>query len=185
MRAIVYICCDGKQRQLGEQAIRLAWSDAPIDRKQPISMGAESNWAIADIFTYRNSDLEDLEAISVVYIYRGNKPSRTDWEFLAFKDSYPMQSLEIQTSEVGSNFLGWTVHCDGERPQVGQYLVTYGIKRDGSSVRAIEPWFRSDVVSFFCDTTYLSDTTDIPFNKVHLSLHKIRVLSEAPKKALA
>ncbi len=146
MEIVVYICCDAKQRKLGEQSIRLAWIDEAPEIYDCVSMGGERDWCPASIWRYTGDGL----SASVVNLYRRIVPERSDWELAGLKEDFPNQSLEVKISEVGSNFLGWELATDGEPPQNNQYILSYGISPAGEKSINVEPWFTTEVSTLEC-----------------------------------
>ncbi len=170
MNIVVYQCCDGSQRQLGESATRLAWCEGDIDFEAPISMGEEENWQIAHVSSFQ-SVMSRVQQIYFVYIYRDVKPDKSEWEWLAYKESHPFQALEIQISEIGGNFIGWTARILGDIPKVDEYIVSYGMKEDGTKITKVEPWFKTHLELF------VSDDPDAAFSSIYLSYHKIKTVA--------
>jgi hypothetical protein len=172
LKIIAYICCDGKQRELGEQPMRFIWSDARPKPKELISMGDKPDWMIAAIADYESPEPEQIPSVYVVYVYRGELPARSEWEFYACKESHPNQSLEIQISEIGANFIGWEASMDGELPEVEQYIVSYGVSPSGDKLVRVEPWFKTEVVAL---ESYIPERA---FKRVHVSKHIIKTVSK-------
>lgn len=179
MKIVVYLCCDDSQRRLGEQSIRLAWCDRAITPDEKVSMGNKDDWAIAQTTTYTNRSRGDIQQIEIVHVYRDVKPDKTEWEFLSYKDSHPSQAFEVQISEVGSNFIGWVAHISGKAPNLGEYVVSYGIKEDGSKTVRVEPWFTRELEVF------TSDDADSAFATVYLTHHIIKSVESAVKEMAA
>lgn len=172
MRVVVYICCDPDQRELGEQPIRLAWADnhlAPAN----VSMGKDENWRIAQTNTYRYPVQDTISSIEVSYVYRGEIPPTSEWQFLRYARNYPNQALEVRIADIGSNFLGWAVLPYGDVPEVNEYLINYGIKPDGTKLMRAEPWFRTAINNFH------SDESNPPFAGVYLVHHQMKTVETA------
>lgn len=177
MKVVVYICCDPKQRELGEHSVRLAWAD---DSSQPdqISMGKERNWSIAQSASYLCSDQEPISQVEVAYVYRDDMPSPAKWQFQTYQEDYPLQALEVRVADIGSNFLGWAVRPQGGVPEIDEYLVNYGIKPNGTRMARTEPWFKTAVDSFH------NSEAIRPFASVHIVHHQIKDLAKVPSVAV-
>ncbi|MBE9064996.1 hypothetical protein [cf. Phormidesmis sp. LEGE 11477] len=174
MNIIVYQCCDLSQRQLGEQPIRLTWSDAPPAVGKAISMGAESDWHIAEFYTYKQQSTGLVDGIYFAYVFRENIPDLERWPYIPYRKSHPHQVLEIQIPEIGGNFIGSKVNVVGRAPTLNQYITSYGV-RDGKTVSIIEPWFKVQSDRF----EELEQNS--PFEFVYLSYHQIRPTDDSDR----
>ncbi|MGB3787810.1 MAG: hypothetical protein WA949_07355 [Phormidesmis sp.] len=175
MDIVLYECCDGTQRHIGEESTRFAWLNSPIDIDQPISMnGVEADWRIADIITYKNTQQSEIEHIHFAYVYRGDVPPlRSEWPYLKYREDYPTQAFEIQIAQIGGNFIGWVAHINGDAPATDKYNITYGIRPDGTRVTRVEPWFKTKAEVF------TSEDSVSPFATLYLSHHIIKPIEAA------
>lgn len=180
MKIVVYQCCNSEQRKAGEKALRLAWTDQKGSYyAEPVSMGGVADWKVAEVFTYQSSESQAINYVEFVYVYRGEKPDPSTWAFIAYRNSHPAQSLEIQISEVGSNFLNWVANIDGSKPEVGKYILSYGIDENGISHTRVEPWMTTDVVEL---TPH--GEAKVPFSRIDISLNQIKAVSTVPAIAV-
>ena len=161
MKLAIYQYCDESQRLPHELSIRFVWCDRAPEIEETVSMGGEPDWKIADITAYKgNSTVDCVYAVS---LYRDNCPNRAEWELYELKKVYPLQALQVQLSNVGSEVLGYEVDFTGQQPTVGNPLIRYGLQEDTFVTRR-EALQVSDVVGF----SPVDENKSIPFQQVSL-----------------
>ena len=167
MNITILQVCDSAQREIGEEDTKLLWCDRPPQLKQQMSMGRCADWQIVEVVPYCSMHDSVIDVIYFAFVAKELVPDVSEWNYLCWRETSPKQALELRIEQPGSNFLGWSVNVQGDLPKVGEYLVSYGLSKQGLSTRA-EPWL---MTAF---DTFTSDLPRSPFDRIFLAHHRIQ-----------
>jgi hypothetical protein len=118
MNLIIYSCCRESDRAVGEEPIRVEWSDTVPDIGETISLGSERHWFKVKITRYESTK-QNID----VYLVHVNRTLSTPvkWDC----EGCEHETIHIELSAVGEPILGFAFNVLGTAPQIGKQLITY------------------------------------------------------------
>lgn len=142
MELVIHQLCDEEQMSPQEQPIRTQWMDKAPAVGQPISLGSDRLFEIAQVYTFMPEGSGSIQAVHITFSQLPDSHLEpAEWGCWKWKDLIPKENFFVQLEGIGLPDLGCGMNCIDAPPNIGERLYGGIPVGTGTKLRPVPtPW---------------------------------------------